>query len=226
MGEKLLFIDDDAEVLDINKKYFESEGFEVSTAATVMEGSGLLTAFRPDLIVLDVMMPGIDGFEACTLFRKRTNAPILFLSGKVEEADKIKGFESGADDYLEKPCSLPEMKARIMANIRRSRSYDSTTKKTFGSLSIDEISHKVLWQNEEIALSKREYQLLILLIERKEYLVTFEEIGKEMFGAYTPDDRRVVMVQVSRLRKKLDLYTKGVEIIETVWSKGYKFVVK
>lgn len=120
MGEKLLFIDDDAEVLDINKKYFESEGFEVSTAATVMEGSELLTAFRPDLIVLDVMMPGIDGFEACTLFRKRTNAPILFLSGKVEEADKIKGFESGADDYLEKPCSLPEMKARIMANIRRS----------------------------------------------------------------------------------------------------------
>ena len=148
------------------------------------------------------------------------------MSGKVEEADKIKGFESGADDYLEKPCSLPEMKARIMANIRRSRSYDSTTKKTFGSLSIDEISHKVLWQNEEIALSKREYQLLILLIERKENLVTFEEIGKEMFGSYTPDDRRVVMVQVSRLRKKLDLYTKAVEIIETVWSKGYKFVVK
>lgn len=224
---RILLVDDDIEVLEINKKYFENENFIVEIADSALKAETIIREFNPDIIILDVMMPEIDGFSACQNFRKITNSPILFLSGKVTEEDKIKGFEAGADDYLEKPCSLPEMKARINANIRRSKSYNTASQsKKIGDLHIDEMSHKVKWHDEEIDLSKREYQLLILLVSKDGQLVTFEDIGKEMFGSYTNDDRRIVMVQVSRLRKKLELYTKKDNLIETVWSKGYKINVK
>lgn len=226
--KKLLFIDDDIEVLDINRKYFEAEGFMVKVSNQPKKGIDIAKNFNPDLIVLDVMMPGIDGFSVCKLFRQVTNVPILFLSGKVTEEDKIRGFECGADDYIEKPCSLPELKARIMANIRRRQAYDANDAnvKVFGNLSVDVKAHKVMWQDEEINLSKRDYQLLSFFIESGGELLTFEDIGKEMLGVYTEDDRRIVMVQVSRLRKKLEAYAKDTEIIETVWSKGYRFVVR
>ena len=223
---KILFVDDDIEVLDINRRYFEAEGFLVKLCNDPNKGMDIVKSFKPDLIVLDVMMPGIDGFGVCRLFRSITNVPILFLSGKVNEEDKIKGFECGADDYLEKPCSLPELKARIMANIRRRQAYDAADSdvKVFGSLSVDVREHKVMWQGEEINLSKREYQLLSYFIGNSGKVLSFENIGKEMLGVYTEDDRRIIMVQVSRLRKKLEMYSGGSEIIETVWSKGYRFV--
>ncbi|SFB14009.1 DNA-binding response regulator, OmpR family, contains REC and winged-helix (wHTH) domain [Acetitomaculum ruminis DSM 5522] len=222
--KKLLFVDDDLEVLKINKKYFETEGFKVKVTNSAKEAKKIVTNFSPDLIVLDVMMPDIDGFGICKALRKITKVPILFLSGKIDEEAKIKGFSLGGDDYLEKPCSLLELKARIIANIRRSQTYDNNSSiKNFGNLSIDEKSHKVSWMDEEISLSKREYQLLSFFLEKEGDIVTFEDIGKEMFGMYSEDDRRVVMVQVSRLRKKLNAYAKDNELIETIWSKGYKF---
>ena len=225
---RLLFIDDDTGVLDINRKYFEEEGFDVQISGSPEKGMDIAAGFNPDLIVLDVMMPGIDGFDMCKKLRQVTNVPILFLSGKVREEDKIKGFECGADDYLEKPCSLPELKARIMANIRRRQAYDAGNSdvKVFGSLSVNVIEHKVMWQDTEINLSKREYQLLSLFTGSNGKTLTFGDIGKEMLGVYTEDDRRIIMVQVSRLRKKLEAYTGGMELIETVWSKGYRFVVR
>lgn len=221
--KRLLFVDDDKEILQINKKYFTNENYFVEVTDSVAAAEKIIKDFNPDIIILDVMMPKTDGFTACIKFRGITNVPILFLSGKVTEEDKIKGFDAGADDYLEKPCSLAELKARINANIRRTQSYDVVpTSKRVGNLCIDEVLHKVMWYDEEIDLSKREYQLLMLFVKNEERLLTFEDIGIEMFGNYTNDDRRIVMVQVSRLRKKLELYTKKTELIETVWSKGYK----
>lgn len=223
---KILLVDDDTEVLELNKKYLEREHYLVEIAPNAATGLRILNEFQPDCIVLDVMMPKVNGFSACKKYRSLTNAPIIFLTGCVSEDNKIQGFQLGADDYLEKPYSLRELEARIQANIRRSNSYSTPQSMNFGGLSIDLISHKALYDGEELPLSNREFELLRMLTEHQNEVLTFEEIGFEMFGNYSDNDRRSVMVTMSRLRKKMDNYSGLSEMIETVWSKGYKFVTR
>lgn len=229
-GHKLLLIDDDTEVLGINQKFFSDAGYSVTTAASAKEGLTLLKKHHFSCIVLDVMLPDIDGFQACENFRAISDVPIIFLSGCVTEDDRIKGLMSGADDYMIKPYSLRELAARIEVNIRRHTISKKATKDTsrleFPPLSIDLLSHKVLWDREEIPLSNREFELLHLLATRPGQAFTFKEIGEHVWGSYLENDRRSIMVNVSRLRKKLEKY-KGLEnLIESVWSKGYRFTGK
>lgn len=221
---RLLLVDDDTEILSINSKYFAQNDYEVKTASNAAEGLSMVKSFQPECIVLDVMMPDVDGFQACKKYRTITKVPIIFLTGKTSENDKIKGFQLGADDYLEKPYSLRELSARILANIRRSQSYSAPSSMTFGSLSINVIEHAAYYNKEIIPLSNREYELLYLLASQSNTLVTFKDIGEQMWGSYSDTDRRSVMVHISRLRKKLEAYHELIGIIETVWSKGYQFV--
>lgn len=221
---KILFIDDDTEVLEINKKYFQKQNFNVETAATAQDGLTAIRRFHPDCIILDVMMPEVNGFSACKKYRTLTNAPIIFLTGCDSEEHKIQGFSLGADDYLSKPYSLRELTARIQANIRRSSAYNTPAVRSFGALSIDPSAHKAYYMDTDLPLSNREFSLLLLFSEHENELLTFQQIGFDMFGSYTENDRRCVMVNVSRLRKKLESYPGLDQIIETVWSKGYKFV--
>lgn len=225
----LLLIDDDAEVLEVNKKYLTGEGFSVHITSKPAEGIKLVSKVKPDCILLDVMMPEMDGYQVCTEIRKFSDCPIIFLTGKGSEDDKINGLITGADDYIVKPYSLRELKARIDVILRRFKTVTapaSGSVLTFGDLKIDKLEHKAFYKNENLELTNREYDLLVYFAENPNREITFEELGQTLFGSYMESDRRSVMVNVSRLRKKMDLDFALENMIETVWSKGYKFIAK
>ncbi|MEE1008138.1 MAG: response regulator transcription factor [Agathobacter sp.] len=226
----LLLIDDDKEVLAVNAKYFSQNGFDVKYAENAINGLKILKTWKADCILLDIMMPGMDGFEACKRIRKITNAPIIILSGRTSEDDKVNGLIYGADDYVIKPYSLRELNARIHVQIRRSKEAlalkASSNTISYPPITMDLAQHKVYYDDEELSLSNREYELMHILIKKPNTPVTFEEIGNELFGSYVETDRRTIMVTASRLRKKLQEYDEMNELIETVWSKGYLFKTK
>lgn len=227
---RILMIDDDTEVLEMNRHYFEKNQCMVQICDHADLAMQQMIHLKPDCILMDVMMPEMDGFTLCQKMRKITDVPILFLSGKVSEEDKIRGFSCGADDYIEKPYSVREVYVRIIANIRR---YQITSKRMDGSewlaispLSLELKSHKVWCADCEIPMSGKDYDILLFLGQHIGQEITYEEIGTAVWGIYNEADRRSVMVYISRLRKKLKDYTGKDNIIETVWSKGYKMVGK
>lgn len=221
----VLLIDDDVEVLELNAKFLKNKGYQVVLAPNAVAGRKAIEKKQIDCIVLDVMMPKIDGFTACKEFRKLVDVPIIFLTGRTSEEDKVKGLLLGADDYIVKPYSLNELAVRILVNIRRYKALNqSATKVSYPPLSIDLTLHKAYFEEEEIPLSNREFELLFFLVNHKNQAVTFQEIGEKLWGSYSEVDRRSIMVNASRLRKKLDGYPGLSNMIETVWSKGYKFV--
>lgn len=226
---KVLLIDDDSEVLEINKKYLTDEGFTVYTADTPQKGIAYAKKTNPDCILLDIMMPQINGYEVCRQIRSFSSSPILFLTGKGSEDDKIAGLTSGADDYIVKPYSLRELKARIDIHIRRAANANTPQADNtlvFHSLTIDQLAHKAIYKGTDLMLANREYEVLLYLATHPNIDVTFEELGTALFGSYQETDRRSVMVNVSRLRKKMAVDFELENMIETVWSKGYKFIAK
>ena len=224
----ILMIDDDREVLEINKKYLTGEGFDVSIASSAQQGIRLAKQCSPDCILLDVMMPDRNGYEVCRTLRSFTSAPILFLTGKSSEDDKITGLTCGADDYIVKPYSLRELKARIDILLRRMGQLKAASDHpslVIGNLTIDKVAHKALFRGEDLGLANREYEVLLYLAEHPDREITFEELGKALFGTYMEADRRSVMVNVSRLRKRFDDNHELSNHIETVWGKGYRFII-
>lgn len=226
---KILLIDDDSEVLEINRKYLTGEGYTVYTSANPLTGIKYAEKVRPDCIILDVMMPQMDGYKVCAEIRKFSSVPIIFLTGKDTEDDKIRGLITGADDYIVKPYSLRELKARIDVILRRVKSRNTpvtnTNILTFNNLTIDKLAHKAFYKKDDLMLSNREYEVLLYLAANPNKEVTFEELGTALFGSYQESDRRSVMVNLSRLRKKMSIEPELENMIETVWSKGYKFIV-
>ncbi len=230
MAATLLFIDDDEEVLEMNGKYLSSQGFNVYTASNPVNGLRLAKVKKPDLIVLDVMMPGMDGYELCERIRDFSNVPIIFLTGKTAEDDRIRGLVTGGDDYILKPYSLKELKARIDAQLRRmsvlsaAKTDDNVLHN--GDLKIDLTLHKAFFIDTDLQLTNREFEVLIYFFNHPNRVITFEELGKSIFGTYNEPDRRTIMVNVSRLRKKMNVDPVIYNMIETVWSQGYKFIIR
>lgn len=224
----ILLIDDDIEVLSINKKYLSGEGYTVYATDSPQKGIAYAKKLKPDCILLDIMMPQLNGYEVCHQIRQFCSSPILFLTGKGSEDDKIEGLTIGADDYIVKPYSLRELKARIDIHIRRA-AYVNTPKNdntlVFHNLTIDKLAHKAFYQGEDLMLANREYEVLLYLASHPNTDVTFEDLGIALFGSYQESDRRSVMVNVSRLRKKFEGNPTLEHMIETVWSKGYRFIV-
>ena len=223
----LLLIDDDIEVLKLNQKYLTQEGFTVYISSDPRKGIAGAKKVNPDCILLDVMMPGMDGFEVCQELRKFTSAPIIFLTGKDTEDDKINGLMTGADDYIVKPYSIREVKVRIDVLLRRFMKETPVAADnvlSFGGLTIDKIAHKAFFKGDDLGLANREYEVLLYMASHPDKEITFEELGTALFGAYQEADRRSVMVNVSRLRKKFEGNYELENMIETVWSKGYKFI--
>lgn len=228
MSNRLLLVDDDQEVLSINKKFFEQYGYDVVTATDSVMAIGELSdnsAF--DCIVLDIMMPGVNGFELCKWVKDRYNTPVIFLTGKDSEDDKVNGLLLGADDYMVKPYSLRELEVRIQVLIRRYKNTASPRTEIidFAPLHIDLSKHAAYFNDEKIQLSNKELDFLILLAKSPTKTFTFEELGNSIWGGYIDSDRKTIMVTASRLRKKLDLYPGLENSIETIWSKGYKFAM-
>lgn len=224
--KKILLIDDDRDVLLINKKFLESQGFQVHCCSNPKDGIRLARKLSPDCILLDVMMPDMDGYQVCQSIRIFSDSPIIFLTGKTTEDDKVRGLTCGADDFIVKPYSLKELKARIDAVLRRmNRSAPAADSNIliFGDLSIDRITHKAAFCGEDLALTQREYDVLLYMALHPNTDISFQELGIALFNSYTENDRRLVMVNVSRLRKKLSVSPRLENMIETVWSKGYRF---
>jgi len=226
---KLLFVDDDTEVLSINMKYMKNAGFEVIGSDKAAASIKLARDKKPDCIILDVMMPDMNGYDVAEKIRSFSDVPIIFLTGRGSEEDKLKGLMLGGDDYIVKPYSLKELKVRIDVVLRRYSKTLSTPKEDsniaeFGKVKINRLEHQVYYDGEEIVLTNREYEALIFLTENPDRIVTFEEIGKKIFGQFLDTDRQTIMVIMSRLRKKMKVSEQFSNMIETAWGKGYKFI--
>lgn len=222
---RVLLVDDDREVLKMTGNYLRKKGLDPSLAGSASTALSLLERSSFQCIVLDVMMPDRDGFEVFPLIRKKSSAPILFLTARTDDEDRIRGLVLGADDYISKPCTLEELYLRIMINIRRhvsTRQQDGILK--FPPLTIDLLQHRVFYnESEEILLSRREFDLLSLLARHAGETMTFEKIGVSLNGNFIAADRQNIMVTASRLRKKLEACPGLDNLIETAYGQGYRF---
>lgn len=222
---RLMLIDDDSEILQLNYKSFVERGFSVRCARSGGEGLAALAESGADCVLLDVMMPDIDGFEVCRRIRAVSSVPVIFITGRVSEDDKVEGLLTGADDYIEKPYSFRELEARVLACLRRAAAVPDG-RISFPPLEIDVAGHNAFCEGENLYLSNQEYDLLHMLASSGGGLVTYEQIGVRLWGSFRQEDRRAIMMGVSRLRKKLECHPLAARMIETVWSKGYRFTGK
>ncbi|MEK4147891.1 response regulator transcription factor [Robertmurraya sp. FSL W8-0741] len=228
--DRILIVDDDPDIRNILELYLEKEGFKITSVIEGSEAIDVLDGFSPDLIILDIMMPGLDGYETCQAIREKTDAPILFLSAKEDDFDKILGLRIGGDDYITKPFSPGVLVARIKAHLRRTRI--SRQKKNisverniieFPGLSIDLDSCLVRSRGTPITLPVKEYQLLSLLSQNVEKVYSVEQLFQLIWGEDSLGDNRTVMVHISNLRKKIEPNPAKPEYILTVRGIGYKF---
>lgn len=220
---KLLIVDDDRELLKMLKSYFEIKRYAVITAENGAEALEKME-LSPDLILLDVNMPQIDGMEVCRRIRDKVSCPILFLTAKVEEQDRVNGLLSGGDDYILKPFSLKELDARITAHLRREER--EKTKKTYkfhGELTIDYTAKKVQIGENDLELTKLEYGIIEFLSMNPGQVFDRERIYEKVCGYDAEGDSRVITEIVRRIRKKFGEQTET-EYIETVWGMGYRWI--
>ncbi len=222
MQSKILIVDDEPDIVTMLRQFFTSKGYQVFTAAN--GGEALCQAGKaPDLILLDIQMPDIDGLEVCRRIRGHIPCPILFLTARIEDADKVKGFSAGGDDYIVKPFSLIELEARIQAHLRReARSRSEAQVKFSGDLTIDYSERTLSLQNKKIPLAKKEFDIVELLSQNAGQVFDKERIYERVWGCDSDGDSSVVAEHIRRIRSKLSART-GKTYIETVWGCGYKW---
>ncbi|MDR0896932.1 MAG: response regulator transcription factor [Oscillospiraceae bacterium] len=225
---RILVVDDDPNILQLVRMYLEKEGYEVTTAE---RGDAAVDAFRknpPALMVLDVMLPGMDGWQVCREVRRTSNIPIIMLTAKGETFDKVLGLELGADDYVVKPFEPKELMARVKAVARRYQSGDAAPAKevSFPGLTVNISRYSVIYAGNEIEMPPKELEVLYFLASHKNQVFTRQQLLEQVWGYDFFGDSRTVDVHIKRLREKLS----GCETygwrIETVWSVGYKFEVR
>ncbi|MBR6259081.1 MAG: response regulator transcription factor [Oscillospiraceae bacterium] len=222
---RILVVDDEKLLVKGLKFNLESEGWEVEAAYDGAEGVELARAGRFDIILLDLMMPKLDGLEACMRIREFSNVPIIMLTAKSEDMDKIIGFEYGADDYVTKPFNILELKARIRALFRRSTPEDSREGKllTSGHITLDTERRMAEKDGEPVELTGREYELIELLMRNPGRIYSRENLLNIIWGYEYQGDIRTVDVHIHRLRDKLEITPAEPECIMTKWGVGYYF---
>ena len=218
-----LVVDDEAPLAALVRSYLEREGFDVETAGDGETGIRIAQERRPDVIVLDLMLPGIDGIEACRRIRTFSDAYILMLTAKAEEVDKIIGLSTGADDYLTKPFSPGELVARVRALMRRPREgpTPSLAVRRFGDLEIDPLAREVRKDGEPVELTRLEFALLDALSDQPRVAFAREQLLERVWGPWFGDDH-VVDVHVANLRRKLGDEARAGRYIRTVRGVGYR----
>lgn len=223
MKQKLLIVDDEAGIVDMTASYFSSQ-YEVLTAYGGNEALGKL-AKQPDLILLDINMPDMDGLTLCQKIRKHITCPILFLTARVESADKIIGFQAGADDYIMKPFDLDELGARVDAHLRREQRHrDKSAIRFFGELAINYSARTVTAAGEPVALSKKEFDIVELLSLNAGQVFDRERIYEAVWGLDGEGSSDTVMEHIRKIRAKLGAHTLH-GYIDTVWGCGYRWNV-
>jgi len=227
-SKKVLIIEDEKSISDIVKFNLVKEGFEVETAFDGLAGLNKALELNPDLILLDVMLPSMDGFQVCKKIRETSTVPIIMLTAKEEEVDKVLGLELGADDYITKPFGMRELVARIKANIRRTEVVDSLKNEpadiqNFGNLEIDMNRYEARKNGGALELTLREFELLKYLAERENKVFSREQLLEEVWGYEYYGDIRTVDVTVRRLREKLEDDSSEPQYIMTKRGIGYYF---
>lgn len=223
MRYKLLIADDERGITDMLRSYFVPD-YDVLTAYNGRE-AGAQAAKRPDLILLDINMPGLDGLTVCQTIRDYVACPILFLTARIEAADKIAGFRAGGDDYIVKPFDLDELGARVAAHLRREarRSGKEETVRFFGELAVDYKARAISVGGRTVSLSRREFDILEVLSLNAGQVFDRERIYEAVWGIDGEGSSDVIMEHIRKLRAKLSAYTSH-SYIETVWGCGYKWV--
>ncbi len=229
---KVLVVDDEVNLVELVESYLKKEGYEVLVAYEGFSALELARSHFPDLVVLDLMLPGLDGIEVCRQLRQFSEAYVIMLTAKTEEIDKIVGLSVGADDYLTKPFSPRELVARVKAMLRRpristgfSQPAEINPPRKFGELVIDELRHEVRNSNEVLSLTAREFALLLMLSSHPGRVFTRAQLLERVWGDEYYDDH-VVDVHIANLRKKLETASSSFQYIETVRGVGYRFEVK
>lgn len=222
MQYKILIVDDDTELLKMLRSYFEIKQYIVITAENGSEALEKVSLV-PDLILLDINMPHIDGIEVCRRIRDQISCPIIFLTAKVEEQDRVNGLLSGGDDYILKPFSLKELDARIIAHLKREERHKAKSEFKFhGELMIDYSSKKVQLGDAYLELTKLEYDIIEFLSMNPGQVFDKERIYERLCGYDAEGDSRVITELVRRIRRKMAKHTEN-EYIETVWGMGYRW---
>ena len=223
---KVLVVDDEKLIVKGIKFSLEQDGYEVHTAFDGSEGLAMARETEYDIVLLDVMLPEMDGFEVCRSIREFSNMPIIMLTAKDGDMDKILGLEYGADDYITKPFNILEVKARIKAMLRRSRKAAATaadSKIVKGDLTIDTDARRVFVRDKEINLTAKEFDLLELLVSNPNKVYSREQLLEKVWKYETQGDVRTVDVHVRRLREKIEDNPKEPKYVNTKWGVGYYF---
>ena len=228
-GKRVLVVDDDAKTVDLVKLYLKRDGYRVLTAYDGIEALRLAREGHPDLIVLDLMLPGIDGLEICRTLRTESDVPVIMLTGRRKsEDDVVRGLESGADEYLTKPIGNRELLARVKATLRRtenlSRSYGKQ-KVLFQNdyLTVDVEEHKVTVDGERRKLTPREFRLLVLLVKNADHVLSHQQVLENVWGWEYIDDVDYVRIYISHLRQKIERNPSRPQYILTEPGVGYYF---
>ena len=222
MKQKLLIVDDERGIVDMMRDYFSPQ-YQVLTAGSGQEAVRQAEQ-QPDLILLDINMPGMDGLEVAGRIRGQVGCPILFLTARIEDADKVQGFAAGGDDYIVKPFSLAELEARVQAHLRREERHRGETAVKFsGDLTIDFAGRRLSYQGSSIALTKKEFDIVALLAQNPGQIFDRERIYERIWGYDSEGDSSVVSEHIRRVRGKIAEHTDRT-YIETVWGCGYKWI--
>ena len=217
----IMVVDDDQDLAEMLGIVLTGAGYEVDLVNRGDEVMPLFTAQNPDLVLLDVMLPGLNGVEVCKLIREKSMVPIVMLSAKGDKQDVVAGLEAGADDYIVKPFDPSELVARMKVRLRRSTAEISTDLQ-IGNIKIDQIEHSIIRDGEVIALTRLEFDLLVALAKEPGRVFTREALLSEVWGYRPATDTRLVNVHIQRLRSKVEIDPENPTIILTVRGVGYK----
>ena len=226
MNEKILIVDDEAAIADLIEVYLKNEGYEVFKFYNAQDALECLEQTQVSLAVLDVMLPDMDGFALCQKIRQSHLFPIIMLTAKVEDVDKIMGLTLGADDYMTKPFQPLELTARVKSQLRRYTRYNvregrEETEHDFRGLYISKSSHKCTLNGKELVLTPLEFNILWCLCEHRGYVVSSEVLFEIVWGEQYLDNNNTVMTHIARIREKMEEPARKPRYIKTVWGVGY-----
>lgn len=227
---KILIIEDEEAIAELEKDYLELSDFEVEIKNNGTDGLSAALAEPFDLVVLDLMLPGMDGFEVCKEIREKKNIPIIMVSAKKEDIDKIRGLGLGADDYMTKPFSPSELVARVKAHLSR---YERLTSQTapvndvieIRGIKIDKSARRVWVDNQETTFTGKEFDLLTFLAEHPNHVYSKEELFREIWDMDSIGDIATVTVHIKKIREKIEFDSANPQYIETIWGVGYRFKI-
>ncbi len=228
---KILIIEDEISIAEIEQDFLEIEGFETEIVTDGSVGCKRAVSGEFDLILLDLMLPGMNGLDICRKIRDEVDIPILMVTARIEDTDKIRGLGLGADDYISKPFNPPELVARVKSNLaqyervkgRKTISCDEDNILEIGSIRINRLTHRVYVDDVEVELKNKEYELLVFMAENNDIVFSKERLYERIWGMDCYGDLKTVAVHINRLREKIEKNPQKPIYLQTVWGAGYRF---